>query len=88
MLGDRVFPLVDLIYETAGQSRARLRTLPPLLLRAVAVANPTVREMLEMQYEFEEPFVVDSRKITETLGVRATPIEQALDETLATYRSG
>jgi len=39
-----------------------------------------------MQYQFEEPFLVDSSKITTTLGVQATPIEQALADTLATYR--
>ena len=40
-----------------------------------------------MQYQFEEPFIVDSSKITNTLGVHATPVEQALADTLATYRS-
>ena len=59
--------------------------LPPLLLRVVAVANPTVRELLEMQYQFAEPFIVDSTKITR-LGLRATPVEQALADTLAAYR--
>jgi hypothetical protein len=39
-----------------------------------------------MQYQFEEPFIVDSSKITTTLQVQATPIEQALADTLATYR--
>ena len=36
-----------------------------------------------MQYQFEEPFIVDSSKITNTLGVHATPVEQALADTLA-----
>jgi hypothetical protein len=40
-----------------------------------------------MQYQFEEPFIVDSTKITTTLGVHATPVEQALGETLASYRT-
>jgi hypothetical protein len=38
-----------------------------------------------MQYQFAEPFIVDSSKITNALHVEATPIEQALAETLATY---
>ena len=41
-----------------------------------------------MQYQFEEPFIVDSSKITNKLGVHATPIDQALADTLATYRPG
>ena len=39
-----------------------------------------------MQYQFDEPFIVDSSKINAQLGVRATPIEQALADTLASYR--
>jgi hypothetical protein len=39
-----------------------------------------------MTYEFEEPFVVDSTAITTELGVRATPLEEALAATAATYR--
>ena len=62
--------------------------MPPLLLRALGLVNPTVRELVEMQYQFEEPFIVDSSKITTKLGVHATPIDQALADTLATYRDG
>jgi nucleoside-diphosphate-sugar epimerase len=51
------------------------------------LTNRTLRELPEMQYQFEEPFIVDSSKITNTLGVHATPVEQALAETLATYRA-
>jgi nucleoside-diphosphate-sugar epimerase len=77
--------LVDIIYRQAGQPRTRIRTVPPLLLRALALMNPVVRELLEMQYQFEEPFIVDSSKITTRLGVTATPLEQAVAETLKSY---
>jgi nucleoside-diphosphate-sugar epimerase len=77
--------LVDIIYRQAGQPRTRIRTVPPLLLRALALMNPVVRELLEMQYQFEEPFIVDSSKITTRLGVTATPLEQAIAETLRSY---
>jgi hypothetical protein len=58
-----------------------LRRTPPALLRVLGLWNPTVRSLLEMQYQFEEPFVVDSAKITDRLGLRATPLDRALDET-------
>jgi nucleoside-diphosphate-sugar epimerase len=77
--------LVDIIYRQAGQPRTRIRTVPPLLLRGLAIINPVVRELLEMQYQFEEPFIVDSSKITTRLGVTATPLEQAIAETLKSY---
>ena len=64
--------LADVVFQLAGQPRTRLRQVPPLLLRLAALTNPTVRELLEMQYQFEEPFIVDSSKIT-TLGVTPHP---------------
>ena len=58
-----------------------------LVLRALGVTNPTVRELLELQYEFQEPFIVDSTKIATKLEVHATPLDQALAGTVATYRT-
>jgi nucleoside-diphosphate-sugar epimerase len=78
--------LVETVYRHAGQPRTRVRALPPLMLRGLAWVNPTVRELLEMQYQFEEPFIVDSSKIAGKLDVHATPLDQALGDTLATYR--
>jgi nucleoside-diphosphate-sugar epimerase len=79
--------LVELVYRHAGQQgRCKLRRLPPLMLRTLGLFNPTVRELVEMQYQFEEPFIVDASKIAEQLGARATPIDQALGETLTSYR--
>jgi len=56
------------------------------MLRALGLFNPAVRELTEMQYLFAEPFVVDSSKIATKLDVHPTPIDQALNNTLATYR--
>jgi nucleoside-diphosphate-sugar epimerase len=78
--------LVDAIYQQAGRTRSRLRAIPPMVLRAVGVANPTLRELNEMQYQFAEPFIVDSDKIATKLGAHATPIGQALAETLHSYQ--
>jgi nucleoside-diphosphate-sugar epimerase len=79
--------LVDSIYRQAGQPRTKLRGTPVLLLRALGVINPTVRELVELQYEFQEPFIVDSSKIATKLGVHPTALEQALADTLARYRT-
>ena len=78
--------LVDIVHRLAGRPRTRLRRVLPLLLRAAAVTDRTVRELLEMQYQFDEPFVVDSTPITARLGLTATPLDRALDLTLAAYR--
>jgi nucleoside-diphosphate-sugar epimerase len=80
--------LVDIVYRQAGQPGGRLRRLPPVLLRALGLVNATMRELVEMQYQFEGPFLVDSSKIADKLGVEATPVEQALADTLRDYRHG
>ncbi len=78
--------LVEAAYRQAGRPRTRLRRIHPVLLQLAALTDRTVRELLEMQYQFDEPFVVDSRKIATGLGVHATPLEQAVTDTLAAYR--
>jgi hypothetical protein len=70
--------LVEIIDRLAGQPKAKVRSTPVLLLRAIGVVNPTVRELVELQYEFQEPFIVDSSKITAKFDLHATPTEQAL----------
>lgn len=74
--------LVAIVQQLAGHAEAGLRRTPPALLRLLGLRNPTIRSLLEMQYQFEEPFVVHSTKITDRLGLRATSVDSALDETL------
>lgn len=62
--------------------------MPSLVLRALGLVNPVHRELAEMQYQFAEPFVVDGSKITDKLGVEATPLERALADTLRSSRDG
>jgi nucleoside-diphosphate-sugar epimerase len=78
--------LVSLAYEEAGQPRSKVRGTPTLLLRALGTVNPLMRELVEMQYEYQSPFIVDSRKLADKLGLHATPLDRALAETLASYR--
>jgi hypothetical protein len=56
--------LDDTVHRHAGHPAGRLRAIPPLLPRVLGLANPTLRELVEMQYQFDEPFIVDGSKIT------------------------
>jgi hypothetical protein len=42
--------LVETTYHLTGQNRAKLRTIPPLLLRALALTNPTIPRDLPPQH--------------------------------------
>lgn len=48
---------------------------------------PAAKETFEMMYEFEQPFIVDSSKFENTFGMKATPMKDAIRETVAWYRS-
>lgn len=48
---------------------------------------PAAKEMVEMMYEFEQPFVVDSSRFETTFGMKATPMREAIKETVAWYKT-
>lgn len=48
---------------------------------------PEAKETVEMMYEFEQPFIVDSSKFEKTFGMQATPMREAIKQTVAWYRS-
>jgi hypothetical protein len=47
---------------------------------------PIMRELAEMLYEFEEPFVVDHSKYARCFGTDTTPHREAIRRTLDWYR--
>jgi nucleoside-diphosphate-sugar epimerase len=55
--------------------------------RALGLVNRTVREINEMRYEFDEPFIVDSSRAEAELGLRATPLTDTVDQTVQWYRA-
>ncbi|WOX26476.1 NAD-dependent epimerase/dehydratase family protein [Streptomyces solicathayae] len=80
--------LVHLAHGATGRpGTPRLRRMPTFALYALGAVNRTVRELIEMQYEFAEPFVVDSSLVRDRLGATATPVEKALEQTVAAYRT-
>ncbi len=76
---------VERVYRVAG-TEPKLRVVPRWLVSILAPFNPTLREVKEMLYQFEEDFVVDSRHFTSTFGKTATPLNDAIRATLDWYR--
>src|ERR1700756_504909 len=63
-----------------------VRVLPKLAVRALGLFNPTIRELVELSYEFEQPFVLDTSKYESTFGTAATPLKVAVSATVNWYR--
>ncbi|QIN82195.1 NAD(P)H-binding protein [Rubrobacter tropicus] len=76
---------VEIAFEEAGKP-ARIQAAPKIVLRAIGLFNPPLRETIEMLYEFEEPFVVDHSDFARTFGDHATPLRTAIGETVRWYR--
>jgi nucleoside-diphosphate-sugar epimerase len=76
----------EMVFEEAGKP-ARIQAAPKILLRAIGLFNPGIRETIEMLYEFEEPFVVDHSKFEKAFGAHATPLGEAIGDTVRWYRS-
>ena len=76
---------VELVAEEAGV-QPRMRVAPGWFVRLAGVVSPTMRELDEMRYEFEEPFVVSAEKFDATFDLEPTSHRDAIAETVAWYR--
>jgi nucleoside-diphosphate-sugar epimerase len=75
------------VWQAAGQQgKGSITLLKKWMLGLVGLFNPASRETVEMLYEFEKPYVVDSSKFQKTFGMMATPIEEAILRTLEYYQ--
>ncbi len=77
--------LITRVFALTGFA-PKIGTASPLMMRLVGLFAPGAREMVEMMYEFEQPFVMDSSKFTRAFGLTATPIDEAIRATLAWFR--
>lgn len=77
--------LISMIYNEAGYM-PRMSSTGQLMLRLGGLFVPGARETVEMLYEFERPFVLDSSRFERTFGLQPTPLEAAIRRTIAWYR--
>lgn len=75
----------EMISEILGQP-VKMSGTGRFMMMIGGLFIPEARESVEMMYEFEKPFVVDSTKFTRVFGQTATPMREALIETINWYR--
>ena len=78
--------MVRMFAEEAGVE-PKMSSMGKLMMRIGGLFIPEAKESVEMMYEFDQPFVVDSSKFEKTFGMKATPMREAIRETVAWYRS-
>lgn len=77
---------IALIGEALGRP-AKAGTIGRTMMAIAGLFIPGARETVEMMYEFEQPFVVDSSQFEKAFGVKATPVREAIQRTLAWYQA-
>lgn len=65
----------------------RVRAAGRTTIRLLGFFKPELRELVEMMYQFEEPFVVEHTKFAERFGDIGTPLQDAIRDTVAWYRA-
>jgi nucleoside-diphosphate-sugar epimerase len=71
----------------AGAPEARVSSMPGFALRLAGLFSPDAREMREMQYQLQRPFVLDSSAATAAFGIEPTPTDEALREAIDALRA-
>jgi nucleoside-diphosphate-sugar epimerase len=69
----------------AGVPPVRVRVMPRSMLRLAGLFSPVVRELPEVAYQMERPFILDSSAAEAAFGLRPTPWEHVLTETIAFF---
>jgi nucleoside-diphosphate-sugar epimerase len=66
---------------------AKMSSIGKFMMIMAGLFVPEAKETVEMMYEFDQPFIVDSSKFEKTFGMKATPMSEAVKETAAWYKS-
>lgn len=77
--------LRDLVQRLAGKlgQPLKLSRVPRWVIKTMAVAMPLMRELDEMLYQWDEPFVVDDRRFREKFGLLPANVDEAAERTVA-----
>ncbi|MFE3291147.1 NAD-dependent epimerase/dehydratase family protein [Rhodococcus sp. NPDC059234] len=79
--------MVHAFAAAAGVDNPKVGVLPAWAVRAVGAVHAPTRELAEMLYQFERPFVLDSTRSERLLGLAPTPLAEATTATVAWWRA-
>lgn len=79
----------DTIAALAGAAgtSVKVSTVPGIGLWFAGLFSADIRELRETKYQFERPWIVDSTLTEQTFGLRATPLGEQAEATVAWFRA-
>lgn len=72
--------------RVAGVPAVSVKEYPGLLIRAMGLANPLMRELPEVAYQLTEPFILDSTAAQQTFGLAPTAWDAVLANVIQSFR--
>ncbi|MFI1280128.1 NAD-dependent epimerase/dehydratase family protein [Streptomyces sp. NPDC020858] len=78
--------MVGRLAAQAGTGPVAVRRIPSAVVGVGSLFSPLLRELKEVRYQFDRPFVVDSRACEAALAFRATPVDEQVKATLDWWR--
>ncbi|MGW4689374.1 NAD-dependent epimerase/dehydratase family protein [Streptomyces sp. NPDC004244] len=78
--------MVGRLAGRAGTAPVAVRRIPAAVLGAASLFSPLLRELREVRYQFDRPFVVDSTAYEAAFALRATPLDRQVEETVDWWR--
>ncbi|WP_189297607.1 NAD-dependent epimerase/dehydratase family protein [Streptomyces albospinus] len=78
--------MVGRLAAQAGTGPVAVRGLSPAVLGIAAVFSPLIRELKEIRYQFDRPFVAESGAYEAEFAVRATPVDEQVKATVEWWR--
>lgn len=77
--------LIKIMEEVVGH-KVKYMAAGANMMRFLGLFNPMLRETVEMMYEWDKAFVIDTSKSEKAFGWTGTPLPQAMCETVAWIR--
>jgi nucleoside-diphosphate-sugar epimerase len=77
--------LVKIIEEVIGR-KVKYLLAGTNMMRFLGLFNPMMRETVEMMYEWNKPFIIDTSKAEKAFGWKGTPLKEAIQATVAWLR--
>ncbi|MCC9312429.1 NAD-dependent epimerase/dehydratase family protein [Kitasatospora sp. RB6PN24] len=79
--------MVTRLAAAAGSGPVAVRPVPPAVLGLMSLVSPLIRELKEIRYQFDRPFVIDSSAYEAEFALRATPLDEQIEATVAWWRA-
>ncbi|MFW9856661.1 MAG: NAD-dependent epimerase/dehydratase family protein [Candidatus Thorarchaeota archaeon] len=77
---------LELMFEEAN-AEPKISVTPNIIVSLLGIVDPTLRELKETLYQFQDPFILDHSKFEKAFGKTVTPHREAIHQTLDWYKN-